>query len=46
MRVLGIYEALLPRIDPAKALIPAAADWLAAGERAGQTARAVAGGGV
>jgi predicted nucleic acid-binding protein len=44
-RVLAIYEALLMRIDPAKVLIPADADWLAAGQLAGQAARAVAGGG-
>jgi predicted nucleic acid-binding protein len=45
MRVLGLYEALLSRIDPAKVLIPDDADWLTAGELAGQAARAVAGGG-
>ena len=44
-RVLGIYEALLSRIHPAKVLIPTDADWLAAGELAGRAARMVAGGG-
>lgn len=44
-RVLGIYEALLSRIDPAKVLIPTDADWLLAGELAGRAARIVAGGG-
>jgi predicted nucleic acid-binding protein len=44
-RVLATYEALLSRIDPAKVLVPADADWLAAGALAGRTARAVAGGG-
>jgi predicted nucleic acid-binding protein len=43
--VLAIYEGLLSRIDPAKVLIPADADWLLAGELAGRTARVVAGGG-
>jgi predicted nucleic acid-binding protein len=44
-RVLATYEALLSRIDPAKVLVPADPDWLAAGELAGRTARALAGGG-
>lgn len=44
-RVLATYEDLLARIDPAKVLVPADADWLAAGEIAGQAARALAGGG-
>jgi predicted nucleic acid-binding protein len=44
-RVLAAYEALLSRIDPTKVLVPTDADWLAAGELAGRTARAVAGGG-
>ncbi len=44
-RVLATYEALLSRIDPAKVLVPADADWLAAGELAGHAARVVAGGG-
>jgi predicted nucleic acid-binding protein len=44
-RVLAAYEALLSRIDPGKVLVPADGDWLAAGELAGRTARAVAGGG-
>ena len=43
--VLAEYEGLLARIDPAKVLVPGDADWLAAGELAGQAARAVAGGG-
>lgn len=44
-RVLSEYEGLLSRINPAKVLVPADADWLAAGELAGRAARAVAGGG-
>jgi predicted nucleic acid-binding protein len=44
-RVLAIYEALLSRMDPAKVLVPADADWLEAGALAGRVARAVAGGG-
>jgi len=44
-RVLATYGTLLSRIDPAKVLVPTDADWLAAGELAGQAARAVAGGG-
>jgi predicted nucleic acid-binding protein len=44
-RVLKTFEDLLARIDPAKVLIPADADWIAAGELAGQAARAVAGSG-
>jgi len=44
-RVLSTYEELLSRIDPAKVLVPSDADWLAAGELAGQAARAIAGGG-
>src|ERR1700730_3507489 len=38
-RVVATYEALLSRIDPAKVLVPADADWLAAGALAGRTAR-------
>ena len=44
-RVLATYNALLSQIDPAKVLIPADADWLAAGALAGSAARAIAGGG-
>ena len=44
-RVVAAYETLLSRIEPSKVLVPGDADWLAAGELAGQTARAVAGGG-
>lgn len=44
-RVLATYQALLARIDPAKVLVPADADWLAAGELAGHAARMLAGGG-
>ena len=44
-RVLATYEALLSRMDPAKVLVPAYADWLEAGALAGRPARAVAGGG-
>jgi predicted nucleic acid-binding protein len=44
-RVLTAYEELLSRINPGKVLVPADADWLAAGELAGQAARAIAGGG-
>ncbi len=44
-RVLAAYHALLSWIDPAKVLIPADADWLAAGALAGRAARAMAGGG-
>lgn len=44
-RVLATYEDLLARIDPAKVLVPADADWLVAGELAGRAARALAGGG-
>lgn len=44
-RVLEAYRELLSRIDPAKVLIPADPDWLAAGELAGQAARRIAGGG-
>lgn len=44
-RVLAEYEGLLSRINPTKVLVPADADWLAAGELAGRAARAVAGGG-
>ena len=43
--MLATFEALLSRIDPAKVLVPADADWLAAGELAGHAARVVAGGG-
>lgn len=43
--VLAVHEALMSRIDPAKVLLPNDADWLAAGELAGITARAIAGGG-
>jgi predicted nucleic acid-binding protein len=44
-RVLASYETLLSHIDPAKVLVPTDADWLAAGELAGQAARILAGGG-
>ncbi|MSP02249.1 MAG: PIN domain-containing protein [Acetobacteraceae bacterium] len=44
-RVVATYETLLSRIDPAKVLIPGDADWLMAGELAGQVARVMAGGG-
>ena len=44
-RVLATYADLLSRIDPAKVLVPDDADWLAAGELAGRTARSLAGGG-
>jgi predicted nucleic acid-binding protein len=44
-RVVATYETLLLRIDPAKLLVPNDADWCAAGELAGQAARAIAGGG-
>jgi predicted nucleic acid-binding protein len=44
-RVVATYDALLSRIDPAKVLVPDDADWCAAGELAGQAARAIAGGG-
>jgi predicted nucleic acid-binding protein len=44
-RVVATYQALLSRIDPTKVLVPADTDWLAAGELAGRTAHAVAGGG-
>nr|WP_294555771.1 PIN domain-containing protein [uncultured Rhodopila sp.] len=44
-RVLATYKALLSRMDPAKVLVPADADWLEAGALAGRAARAVAGGG-
>jgi len=43
--VLDTYDALLSRIVSAKVLVPADADWLAAGELAGHAARIVAGGG-
>jgi hypothetical protein len=43
--VVATYETLLLRIDPAKLLVPNDADWCAAGELAGQAARAIAGGG-
>jgi predicted nucleic acid-binding protein len=44
-QVLAVHEALLSRIAPEKVLIPDDSDWLAAGELAGRTARAIAGGG-
>jgi hypothetical protein len=37
-------SAVLARIDRGKVLVPSDADWLAAGELAGRTARAVGGG--
>ena len=43
--VVATYETLLSRIDPAKVLIPTDAEWLTAGEIAGQAARVMAGGG-
>jgi predicted nucleic acid-binding protein len=44
-RVLAVYEDLLSRLEPAKVLVPDDADWLAAGELAGQAARVIVGGG-
>ena len=44
-RVLAVYDDLLSRIEPAKVLVPGDGDWLAAGELAGQAARAIVGGG-
>jgi predicted nucleic acid-binding protein len=44
-RVLQVYADLCSRIDPAKVLVPADDDWLAAGDLAGRAARAIAGGG-
>jgi len=44
-RILATYEKLLSHIDPAKVLVPGDADWMAAGELAGQAARAIVGGG-
>ncbi len=44
-RVILAYRAVLFRIDPAKVLVPADADWLAAGELAGSAARFIANGG-
>lgn len=41
-RVLATLQATLARVDPAKILIPTAAQWIAAGTLAGRAARAVA----
>ena len=43
--MLSIYERVLSRLDPAKVLVPADVDWMAAGELAGRAARTIAGGG-
>lgn len=43
-RAVGEVKRMLSHIDPAKVLVPTDADWLAAGELAGRTARAIAGG--
>jgi predicted nucleic acid-binding protein len=44
-QVLAAYNNVLDRICPEKMLVPNDADWLEAGALAGQTARAIAGGG-
>ncbi len=44
-RVITAYTTLLSRIDPAKVLVPADSDWLAAGKLAGHAARVIVGGG-
>ena len=43
--MLVAYNSLLAQIGPAKVLVPADADWLAAGEFADRVARTLAGGG-
>jgi predicted nucleic acid-binding protein len=45
-KVLSVYKGLLSRIDRSRVLVPNDGDWLAAGELAGRTARAISGGGT